>query len=179
MKKNLFSNAIFGLAISLLCHPALSKPRVDCSPLKGKTLEAMVVYVADGDTATVKLKNSKKVEVRFYGADTPESEWKGRWPEQAYSAEAKTFTIAALKNKSVKVKFNGEGTYSRCVGEIYVDNQSHSLALIKEGYAWWYSKYSPSRTDLKQAQAVAKHSKLGLWSNPNAQAPWDFRYQYK
>lgn len=163
---------------ALFCQSAIAN--IDCESFKGQNLKAIIIKVADGDTATVKLKAlGSEVKIRFYGVDTPESKWVGQWPDQAYSYEAKSFTVSKLNNKSVDVLFTGDGTYSRCVGEIFVNGQSHSLALIQGGYAWWYSKYSPSRTDLKDAQSYARNSKLGLWANPNAQAPWDFRKQHR
>lgn len=153
---------------------------VDCQSLAGKSHKATIIKVADGDTATVRLvDNTTRVKVRFFGVDTPESKWEGHWHEQHYSTEAKYFTIRELNNKKVTVKFTGDKTYSRCVGEIFVNGQSHSLALVKGGYAWWYAMYSPSRNDLQRAHASAKLSKVGLWNNPNAIAPWVFRRKYK
>lgn len=153
---------------------------VDCQSLVGKRHEATIIKVDDGDTATVKLqKQGTSVRVRFFGVDTPESQWADRWPEQPYSAEAKFFTIKQLNNKKVTVKFTGDKTYSRCVGEIFVNGRSHSLALVNGGYAWWYAQYSPNRSDIKRAQASAKSSRKGLWMNQNAIAPWVFRRKYK
>lgn len=168
---------IIGITIFSFCYPALAS--VKCKQFKGKTLDATVISVPEGDTAIVILKASaEKVHVRFTGIDTPESKWEGYWEAQPYSTEAKAYTTASLKNKNVKVTFNGDSTYSRCVGEIYINNQSHSLSLVKNGYGWWYEKYKPNRKDLKEAQSAAKGSKLGLWANPNVQAPWDFRGQH-
>ena len=171
---NMKSKTISWLITSLFSYSVLAN--VDCESLKGQTFEAAIIKVADGDTATVKLKKSgRNVKVRFFGVDTPETKWSGHWPEQPYSVEAKIFTVTTLNNKNVKVTFTGDRTYSRCVGEIFTNGQSHSLALINGGYAWWYSKYAPNRSDLKDAQVAAKQSKRGLWANSNAQAPWDFR----
>lgn len=162
-------------SILLLSLPALAG--VDCKTLKGQTLGASVVKVADGDTATVKLnKKGSRVSVRFYGADTPESEWKGKWPEQPHASKSKQFTISKLKNKKVTVAFTGDGTFSRCVGEIFVNGKSHSEALIKNGHAWWYSKYAPNRQDLRQAQITAQRANKGLWESPNPIAPWTYRH---
>ncbi|MFT7008623.1 MAG: micrococcal nuclease [Colwellia sp.] len=153
---------------------------VDCPSLAGKSHKATIIKVADGDTATVRLENNgTTVNVRFFGIDTPESKWKDHWKAQHYSAEAKYFTINELQNKKVTVEFSGDETYSRCVGEIFVNGQSHSLALVKGGYAWWYAKYSQNRSDIQRAQASAKHSKIGLWKNPKAIAPWLFRRKHK
>jgi endonuclease YncB( thermonuclease family) len=65
------------------------------------------------------------------------------------------------------------------VGEIFVNGESHSLALVTHGFAWWYSKYAPNRQDLKSAQYQAKRSKIGLWKDSDALAPWTYRWQHK
>jgi micrococcal nuclease len=167
------------LLLASLALSQFSIASVDCSPLDDGIHSANVVTVSDGDTATVKLiKTGDLVKVRFYGADTPETEWKGKWPAQPFSEEAKAFTINKLSNQLVTIDFNGEGTYSRCVGEIFLNSESLSLALINEGYAWWYNRYAPDRNDLKQAQENAKENKNGLWADNDPQAPWDFRKQY-
>lgn len=164
------------LLTTLFCYPVLAK--VDCEQLQNRTYSASVIRVSDGDTATVKLKNTQEVSVRFYGVDTPESAWRGHWPKQAHSSEAKEFTNL-LMNKSVQVIFSGDETYNRCVGEIFVNNISHSLSLVEKGHAWWYSKYAQDRSDLKAAQIKAKNSKVGLWANPKHKAPWNFRRYYQ
>lgn len=167
------------LLLSIALFSAGANANINCSALKGKVYDSIITKVADGDTATVKInKLSKNVDVRFFGVDTPESEWKGKWPAQHFSKEAKNFTVNSLRNKKVKVKFDGNGTYGRCVGEIFVNNKSHSLALIEGGYAWWYSSYSKGRMDFKSAQSKAKKSKRGLWAKKNPISPWNYRKQF-
>jgi endonuclease YncB( thermonuclease family) len=38
--------------------------------------------------------------------------------------------------------------------------------LVKEGWCWWFSKYVPKDTVLKQFKE-AKEAKKGLWADPN------------
>ncbi len=164
--------------LSMILLVTFSISAVECEKFANKRVSATVTYVNDGDTAKVKTDLGENIKVRFYGVDTPESEWQGHWPEQPHSAEAKKFTVNKLKNKSVDVLFTGEGTHSRCVGEIFVNNKSHSLELVKHGHGWWYQYYSPERRDLQLAQETAKNNRLGLWANTQAIAPWDFRKQH-
>jgi endonuclease YncB( thermonuclease family) len=163
----------------LFCLPTLAE--INCKQLENKTLEATIVNVADGDTATVKLADKgDTLSVRFYGVATPESAWPGKWPEQAYSGEAKAFTVSALRGRDVNVVFNGDGTtYGHCVGEVFVNGRSHSLALLEGGYAWWYARYAPNRQDLADAQVKARLSRKGLWASQHPQEPWFYRKQHK
>ena len=169
-----------GIVLIVACFiPSLAMAKVDCEVLKGGIHSAKVIKVADGDTATVRLDSGRSVVVRFYGVDTPEKERAKKWAAQPFSEEPKTFTEERLSDRVVTVKFNGDKTYGRCVGEIFIDDRSHSLALIEGGYAWWYKRYAAKRSDLKRAQENAKANKMGLWAESDPQAPWAFRKAHR
>lgn len=173
-----FLKTLLPLFVLLFSVEILAAPT--CADLGGKTLPVTYEYVDDGDTANFNVDDYNVVKsVRFYGVDTPESEWKGKWPAQHYSAEAKQFTLNKLKSGDLTVYFTGEETYSRCVGEVFVNGQSLSKDLITVGFAWWNKKYSRSRRDLKNAQIRAKSAKRGLWANDKAIAPWVYRRNYR
>lgn len=161
--------------ISMIAVSQHSLASVDCSTLKNNDRKAEVLWVSDGDSAKVKLRNGQEVNVRFFGVDTPESEWKGKWKQQAHSQKAKGFTKWLIHKKEVVVDFNGEGTYGRCVGEIFVNSKSVSKAIIESGHGWWYKQYAPKRLDLMEAQSEAKAKKLGLWVDKNPTPPWEYR----
>ena len=46
---------------------------------------------------------------------------------------------------------------------------------VKAGFAWHYKRYS-SDPLLSQAEIDARNAKAGLWADPHAIAPWDFRH---
>jgi micrococcal nuclease len=46
---------------------------------------------------------------------------------------------------------------------------------VKAGFAWHYKRYS-SDPILAQAEIEARNAKAGLWADPQAIAPWDFRH---
>jgi endonuclease YncB( thermonuclease family) len=49
-------------------------------------------------------------------------------------------------------------------------------ALVRSGYAWWYRKYSPNDSTLRQLEAEARAKKIGIWSEAKQViAPWDWR----
>ena len=172
-------NKTLVVAIIVALFTANAFSDVDCNSLAGGLVDAKVVKVKDGDTATVLLpEQGKTIDVRFFGIDTPESQWKGRWPAQSYSKKAKSYTAKKIANRKVEIDFNGKGTWGRCVGEIFVDKDSLSLALVKSGLAWWYEYYAPNRSDLQNAQVQARSSKRGLWEDSNPEAPWDYRRRH-
>lgn len=169
--------AVVPLTFALCLLSTFSFAESKCLTLKNKSVLAKVLKVSDGDTAKVSLIPSRsKISVRFYGVDTPESEWPGKWPAQPYSHQAKSFTASKISNKVVTVKFTGDGTHNRCVGEIFIDDKSLSLLLIENGLGWWYKSYALKRKDLKKAQRRAKRARRGIWSRPVP--PWEYRRKF-
>lgn len=138
----------------------------------------VVNHVSDGDTAIVRSESGEVKKIRFYGIDAPESEWEGKWAKQPGSQEAKAFAKALLNGKKVKVRLTGDKTYSREVGEIFLDNNiSASDVIVKEGWAWWNSKYARRDSSLKHLEQRAKSRKAGIWAKPNPTPPWEWRRQ--
>ena len=64
-----------------------------------------VVYVVDGDTFDVE-RNGKKIRVRLYGVDTPES-------SQWYGQNAKAFTSSQIMGKVVEIQETGRAAWNR------------------------------------------------------------------
>jgi endonuclease YncB( thermonuclease family) len=141
------------LAIPSLCHAWLGE----------------VVHVADGDTITV-LREGNKVKVRLYGIDTPET-------KQWYGQNAKAFTSSQVMGKTVDVQQIAVDRYKRIVGLVSVGNLALNLHLVQYGYAWVYHACckKPFCVEWAKAEAVARKAKRGLWKNPEAIPPWEYR----
>ncbi len=130
-----------------------------------------VLGVADGDTITV-LHNGKGERIRLYGIDTPEK-------RQAFGKKAKQFTSDMVYGKTVEVKPKDTDRYGRTVGMVSVNGESLNEALIKAGYAWVYRKYCKADfcEDWLFIESLVRGHKVGIWSEPDPQPPWDFRYK--
>jgi endonuclease YncB( thermonuclease family) len=126
-----------------------------------------VVGVADGDTITV-LRDRTPVKIRLYGIDCPE---KGG---QAFGNKAKRFTSEMVFKKRVEVKPVTQVRYGRTVAWVYVDGKNLCEELIKAGLAWHYKKYSSDR-NLSELEIQARNKRVGLWSDPKAVPPWEYR----
>lgn len=146
------------LTMALVLVPSL------CLAWSGK-----VVHVADGDTITV-LKDGKRVKVRLYGIDTPET-------KQWYGQNAKAFTSAQILGKTVDVRSIAVDRYGRTVGLVSVGDLVLNRHLVEYGYAWVYHRYcyKPFCSDWTELEAEAKAAKRGLWKNPKAIPPWEYR----
>ncbi len=130
-----------------------------------------VVGVADGDTITV-LHNGKGERIRLHGIDCPEK-------RQAFGNRAKQFTSTLVFGKTVTVQFVDRDRYGRTVGVVLLpDGRSLNHELVRAGLAWMYRRYTndQSLSDLEEQARVARR---GLWADPHAVAPWEWRRMRK
>jgi len=126
-----------------------------------------VVGVSDGDTIEV-MRAGRAVRVRLEGVDCPES-------RQAYGTRAKQFTSELVFGKTVSVQVRGTDQYGRILGEVILPNgRSLNRELVRNGYAWWYRRYSNDRV-LQQLEQEARRERRGLWRDRNPTPPWEFR----
>jgi micrococcal nuclease len=88
---------------------------------------------------------------------------------------------ALVFGKDVELWFHTVDRYGRLVCMVFVDGTDAGLELIREGFAWAYSKYLPEASVETQqsytaGQAAARAARIGLWSDNNEPVPpWEFR----
>jgi micrococcal nuclease len=140
-------------------------------------VSGVVAYVHDGDTITIQKSHGKRIKIRFYGVDCPETEKEDAWKAQPYSGAARAFVRELILNKQVAVRLNGDKSYDRLVGEVFYDGRSLSRELVKNGLAWWNKKYEPHDSDLKRLQHKARKKRIGLWKDARPVPPWVHRYR--
>ncbi len=127
-----------------------------------------VVGVSDGDTITV-LHNGKGERVRLHGIGCPEK-------RQAFGRKAKQFTSTLVFGKTVTVQPVDRDRYGRTVAVVLLpDGRSLNHELVKAGFAWWYWRYTPDDETLAQLERDARGAKRGLWADPHAVPPWEWR----
>ena len=127
-----------------------------------------VVGVSDGDTITV-LHNGVAERIRLNGIDCPER-------RQAFGRRAKQLTSILAFGETVTVKDYGKGRYGRTIGDVLLsDGRILNEELVRAGLAWWYRKYAPNNERLKELEQEARETKRGLWADPHAVAPWEWR----
>jgi micrococcal nuclease len=131
------------------------------------SFQASVIGVADGDTITV-LRDHQQTRIRLDGIDCPEG-------GQAFGARAKQFTSSLVFGRDVRIEPRDTDRYGRTVARVYVETKDVSLELVKAGFAWHYKQYSNDPT-LSQAEIEARNARAGLWADPHAVAPWEFRH---
>ena len=142
--------------------------------------QGRVVGVSDGDTLKVLVQSPTgpvEKKIRLLGIDAPEK-------KQAFGEKAKYFLSGLVFQKEVEVLSQKKDRYGRILGKIFFQGQDINLTLVAAGYAWHYSRYAKDqeKEDQKRYAAAmreAKEKQLGLWSDPGALDPENFRRQEK
>ena len=131
-------------------------------------LKSSKAKVVDGDTIHL---NGEKI--RFSGIDTPEIKQLCNRNGEVIECgiEAKELLMNKISNNKVKCVKEGVDRYKRILAECFVNNQSLSKYLVREGYAFAYRKYS---TKFIEDENYAKKNKKGMWSM-TFEYPWDYR----
>ena len=131
-------------------------------------LYASHVTVVDGDTIKI-----GDVKIRFSGIDAPEinqtcvaSEGK-----VACGKISRDILITKVTNNKISCTDEGKDFYGRVLGECFVNGESLSRYLVREGFAFAYRKYSDK---FILDEEYAKSNRLGMWSM-KFQYPWDYR----
>jgi endonuclease YncB( thermonuclease family) len=139
----------------------------DAAAAERETVEGRVVAIADGDTLTLLTVDKVQVPIRLAEIDAPE---KG----QAFGQVAKRALSDLCFGKPAIARVQTVDRYGRRVARIECDGVDATEAMLRTGHAWVYDRYVTDR-GLYAVQESARSAKEGLWSDPNAIAPWDWR----
>lgn len=144
-------------------------------PIKALAQNPLPTVVSVGDGDTLRVRNQEKtITVRLGCIDAPETKQQP-WGEQS-AARLKQILPPGT---AVWIREIDRDRYGRTVAELYKDNSSVNLQLVKEGKAVVYRQYLSGCADTKsqyqKAEAEAKQKRLGYWNQPSPVMPWDFR----
>ncbi len=129
--------------------------------------KAKVVGVTDGDSYKV-LYQGREIKIRLDHVDCPE---KG----QPFGTAARKFGSDFCFGKYVTVKTTGKrDRYKRLIAEIYVGSKCLNKELVRRGLAWHFTRYSKNR-EYAELNARARVGRVGLWREPGAVPPWQWR----
>lgn len=137
-----------------------------------RQISGQVAYVIDGDTFQLSSHKLGDIRIRIAEIDAPEL-------QQPYGKKAKSYLKALIESETVICTILEKDRYGRYIAKINVpgtQNIDVAAEMVRAGYAWHYKKYSASQ-ELANIEIKAKLQKRGLWSAPNAVAPWLYRQQ--
>ena len=117
--------------------------------------------VIDGDTIII---NGEKI--RFAGIDTPERNKVGHiFSKIKLKKKLGSNIISCLREPQLD-------PWGRTIAECFLDNESISSFMVKNGYACDYKKYSKKK--YAKQQEYAKSKKLGIWGL-NFERSWEIK----
>ncbi|MEM9807595.1 MAG: thermonuclease family protein [Cyanobacteria bacterium P01_D01_bin.56] len=133
--------------------------------------------IYDGDTLRVE-RGSRELKIRLCGIDAPEI-------KQAVGIESREHlrSLVAQGDGAIGVVPIEKDRYERTVADLFVIRPDGSeihlnSQMVVDGMAYHYEKYSsscPQPDVLVRAEGRAKERSVGVWANPGAEKPWDYR----
>jgi len=71
------------------------------------------------------------------------------------------------RTKVCKQSISSTSEYKRTSADVLLpDGMNLNQELVKQGWCWWYRKYAPENTALKELEAEAREGRKGLWADP-------------
>lgn len=125
-----------------------------------------VIGISDGDTINV-LIDKKQLKIRLAQIDAPES-------RQAFGAASKQALSELIYNKNVSIETETVDRYGRTVATVLHAGIDINLEMVRRGMAWVYTQYAHD-INYFEAQAEASKNGVGLWSDSQPIAPWEWR----
>lgn len=125
-----------------------------------------VIGIADGDTLTV-LHDRRPLKIRLANIDAPEK-------AQPFGQVAKHSLSDLCYGKDAEVDVKTSDRYGRAVAEVTCAGVQVNRAQVERGLAWVYERYNKD-SGMDALQEDAKRARKGLWSDPRAVPPWEFR----
>jgi len=151
-----FRNAALGIVLALLCTPAIAAD-----------FTGQVVSVHDGDTLTA-LVGRTEFKIRLAEIDAPEL-------RQPFGQRSRDSLAQMCFHKQARLEPVDRDRYGRTVARVECDGVDANREQVRRGMAWVYLRYSSPASALHAVQSEAQSARAGLWSEPGAVPPWDWR----
>ena len=126
-----------------------------------------VVSVHDGDTLTV-LVERRQVKVRLTDIDAPEL-------KQPFGTRSRQSLAELCFGKEASLDVRGRDRYKRTLATVNCAGTDANAEQVRRGYAWTYTRFARADSPLIAIENEARSAHRGLWADPAAVAPWDWR----
>jgi micrococcal nuclease len=133
--------------------------------------------IRDGDSLTVK-DGPQEIKVVLCGLDAPEL-------EQTLGTQARDHLreLVAQDKGRITLVSTGIDKHGRTIVDAFIqtgnEQEIHvNSQLLSDGMAYVYPEFvdgCPNAAVMKKAERSAKTGTLGVWANPTALKPWDYR----
>lgn len=161
----LFLAAMFLVAI----HPDFSWAK-DASSSKSRW-SGTVTYISDGDTLWVRPAQGGTVrKIRVDGIDAPEI-------CQTHGPLARDALSRHVLGQPVQVATRRRDNYGRDLARIKLQGEDVGGWMVAQGHAWSH-RYRRDAGPYAAQEAQARAERLGLFGDPQAERPRDFRKRH-
>jgi micrococcal nuclease len=145
---------------------------------ESKHYKVVAGSIYDGDTLRVS-DGEQEIKVRLCGIDAPEK-------DQALGMESRDHLRSLIEQGDGRIILIETDTdqYGRTVAEAFIpmgndDAEIHlNTQMVADGMAYVYPKYvgsCPNGSRMQVAEGEARKQAVGVWANPTALKPWDYR----
>lgn len=132
------------------------------------TFSGRVIGVADGDTLTVLDGAKKQRRIRLAGIDAPER-------KQAFGTQSRRSLAALCLGKPAEIVTQGDDLHQRNIGNVTCAGIDANAEQVRRGMAWVSARQTGPTSPLFELEAYARLRQVGLWADPKAVAPWEWR----
>lgn len=156
---------VIGLAVAAILLPLV------IGRLREPAPEAAwrVVAIHDGDTISCIAPDGRSRRIRLVDIDAPEF-------GQAYGRRAADALAAKIAGRLVRIEARGIDQHGRLLGRIDVEGRDVNREMVAEGWAWAFG--FATEDSYLAAEAEARRTRSGLWSDPRPTAPAEWRAQH-
>lgn len=145
-------------------------------PIAAAVLSCLIVGIADGDTLTARCDAAagqlkQTIRVRLAEIDAPEKAQPFGERSRQHLAQLcfrQRAEVAPLPGSA------GSDRYGRTVARVACAGLDANADQVRAGMAWVFDRYARDLT-LYDLQAEARRARVGLWTDPDPVAPWQWR----
>jgi micrococcal nuclease len=168
--------AVTMVALASISLGAISRP---ASAQSGGqyALTGKVVQVSDGDTINL-LVDKTQHRIRLASIDAPETSHGSDRPGQPFGEASRKNLADYVAGKTLTLTCYEKDHYGRDVCDVPANGTTANRLQVQDGMAWANQqakgKFLRDKA-LVGVQNDAQKKKLGLWAEPGAVAPWEWR----
>lgn len=134
----------------------------------------LVVGVSDGDTLSARcgaVGAFRLTKIRLAEVDAPEK-------AQPFGQRARLSLSALCFGAWATIHPEKEDRYGRMVAHVECRGQDANTEQVRRGMAWVYRQYAPASSPLFALESEARTARVGLWTDQDPVAPWEWRRQH-
>jgi micrococcal nuclease len=168
--------AVTMLALASISLGAISRP--SSAQSGGQyALTGKVVQVSDGDTINLLVDKTQR-RIRLASIDAPETSHGSDRPGQPFGEASRKNLADYVAGKTLTLTCYEKDHYGRDVCDVPANGTTANRLQVQDGMAWANQqakgKFLRDKA-LVGVQNDAQKKKLGLWAEPGAVAPWEWR----